>query len=257
MCEMMFYFFAIIFIAVTAIAFFDGVELPNLLPIDTGDAKGVLQGTMYMFLPFSVVVYMMFFADRVNFDDSKFMKQSFKSTGLVTVLTCAVLVLTIGQLGVFGVQYLQLPYFSITRQISILGPLKNIGSIVFSLWILADFALVATLAYTSASIGQRMLKHKHRNVHVIIVAIAVAIIAIFAWRDMVALDWFLSTLIMPISVATSIGIPVVLFAVGTARGKIKFGKNTPNATPNAEALEKSTQPLDQVANGAEPEPQKS
>lgn len=228
LCEILFYVFVVLFVGVTALAFFDGVNVHNLLPIVGDDWSGVFEGSLYMFLPFGIVVYMMFFADYVNFDSKKFLMQSVKSSLLVSLLSCAVLVLTIGQLGVFGVQYLQLPYFSITRQIAILGPLKNIGSIVFSLWILADFALVATLAYTSTSVAQRLLGNQRRNMHVYVVVAIVAIVAIFVWRDMLQLDQFLSNVIMPLSVVSSVGIPLLLFVVGVVRRRITFGNGGKN-----------------------------
>ncbi|MCL1944650.1 MAG: spore germination protein [Firmicutes bacterium] len=220
LCEVLFYFFVVLFVVVTALALFDGIKLDNVLPVVPQDTIGILHGALYMALPFSIVVYMSFFADRVNFDRNKLLRQGIKSSVFITILTSVILVLTVGQLGVFGVQYLQLPYFSITRQIAFLGPLKNIGSIVFSLWILADFALVATLLYTAASIWQRILKKQRRNIPIFVVVIIASIIAIFAWRDMFALEKFLNIVVIPVSVCTSIGIPLLLLIVGLLRKKI-------------------------------------
>lgn len=224
LCEVMFYFFIGVFVVVTALSYLDGVHLDNLLPIAPSDTVGILHGAIYMAMPFSILVYMIFFADRVNFDNNKLLKQGIKSSVLVCVLTVAVLILTIGQLGVFGVQYLQLPYFSVTRQIAFLGPLKNIGSIVFSLWILADFALIATLAYTATSIGQRIIKKQPRWIPISIISLAVALIAIFSWKDLVSLESFLDIVVVPISIGACVGIPGVLLICGYIRNKFNGEK---------------------------------
>lgn len=222
LCEMLFYFFAVLFLGVTIMAMFDGMHVDNILPFDVqADTGGVFKSSLLMFFPFSIVVFMTFFADRVNFDNNKLFKQGIKASVIVCVCTTLVLVLTLGRIGVFGVEYLQLPYFSLTRQVSFLGPLKNIGSIVFSLWILADFGVVATLCYTSASIGQRFLHYKHRTIPVFVVVVFVAALAILGWQDMQAMDLFVKNVVVPCSIFASVGLVCVLFVVGLIRGKLK------------------------------------
>jgi spore germination protein len=217
LCEIIFYIFVAVFLFVTVVAMLDGIQPLNLLPISLSDGLPILHASVYMAIPFGIGVIMSFFADRVNLSHSV-LAQSVKSTGIITMATVAVLVLTIGQLGAWGVQYLQIPYFAITRQIDMFGPLKNVGAMVFSMWILADFAVIATLAYASASIGQRVLKIRHKKLPTYIIVAVVAVIAC-AWRNLSQLEWALAHIIVPVSIAVSL-LPIVLWAVGAVRCKL-------------------------------------
>jgi hypothetical protein len=211
-CELLFYFFVVLFFAVTLLGMFDGIKVYNVLPVSVEDSVGILKGLMYMFVPFSTLIYMTFFSDRVNFGQS-IVKQGAVSSIFVSFATFAVLLLTLGRLGEFGVRYLELPYFSVTRQIAFLGPLRNIGSIVFSLWIVADFALVSTLSYSSVNLGKSLTKNRLRNIPILLGILVITLIAVLFWRDMHSMEIFFDIVIVPLSIIVSVGIPLLLYIV--------------------------------------------
>ncbi|MCL2599364.1 MAG: spore germination protein, partial [Firmicutes bacterium] len=120
LCEVMFYIFISIFVLVTVAGLIDGLDSNNILGFAPGDTLGVVKGAGTMLLPFCIFVCMSFFGERVNWKKG-LLKQGTKSSLLVGACTTAVVLLCVGALGVFGTQYLQMPYFALTRQIQYLG----------------------------------------------------------------------------------------------------------------------------------------
>jgi len=229
LCEVMFYIFIVVFILVTLAGLIDGLDFGNIMGIEVNDVGGIFKGAVVMLLPFCIFICMSFFGERVNWRDG-LLGQGIKSSLLVGVCSVAVVLLCVGSLGVFGTSYLQMPYFAVTREIEFLGPMKNIGSIVFSMWILSDFAIVATLCYSAAGVGQSLTHYRHRKIPIYVAVVVVFFVSIFAFRDMSVLDFVFENVILPASIVVSVGIPLILLLVGLIRGKIKFSKTKKEKT---------------------------
>lgn len=221
LCEVMFYIFVVVFLLVTLASLLDGLQASNIVGFEPSDIGGILKGSLIMFLPFCIFICMSFFGERVNWRPH-LLGQGIKSSAFLMICSTAVVLLCVGSLGVFGTKFLQMPYFALTRQIEYLGPMKNIGSIVFSMWILSDFAIVATLCYSAAGVGQSITHYRHRKTPIYVSVVIVFFVSIFAYRDMSTLNFIFDHIILPASIAVAIGVPILLLAVALIRGKVKL-----------------------------------
>ena len=132
--------FAMIFLFVLPNA-----HIKNLLPVSSLDILPLLSSIPPVMSIFSVIVLFTFLMDNVE-KSEKPNKYAFLGFGAgVIVCTTLVIVTTVATFGPELTPKFSHPFFAMVRNISILGTIERVESIIAGLWVAVDFVLSASL----------------------------------------------------------------------------------------------------------------
>ena len=214
MFEIFFVVITLLIVGTTLITFTE-VKQENLLPITTYDILPVLKSSVYYFGLLSFMIWPFFFSDQIS-GKEKFKNNAFKFiffTGLMSVL---IIVSTLGSLGVAITQNFQIPFFILSKSISILESIERIEAIYIAIWTITDVALIVLFSKIIISILKNMFKLKTEKATLLPILLIEYTLSLFLARNSFELFDF-SDIVGVVNVFVCVGVPVVALAVGKIR----------------------------------------
>ncbi|XMB85935.1 GerAB/ArcD/ProY family transporter [Mycoplasmatota bacterium WC44] len=193
------------------------IKIDSLTPISTLDTlpvlKGSLRATVNIALPF------LYFFNQDWSRTNEFLKQGFKAGVYILILETLVIIASIGNLGHVLTTSSSLSFWITVKQIEVLGVLRGFESLLLTVWLLADFILIAILIYSAMNMFKLFFSLKDHepliNIYLVIVYLLSLLIVNGIWElgelsDAIALyiSFFFSTS------------PILIFVVGKIRKKV-------------------------------------
>jgi spore germination protein (amino acid permease) len=148
--EIFFGIFLIIFIILFILAA-PQIKYRNYMNVSYKDALPAAEASIGFFSLWGYFIYVFFFGDKVN-DKKKIKKFGFQILVLIFILSTLILILTIGAIGSSLTAHMSLPFFIVVKNISILGTIERIESVLLALWVISDFIIITMFTYISVSI---------------------------------------------------------------------------------------------------------
>lgn len=192
------------------------IDIKNLLPVTFYDIDNVALGAIPVINVIGISTYHAFLYGEAE----KESKSNAKVLLLLAASVIAILITTIGTLGVAIIDSLQHSYFVMIRDIELIGVVERIEAAVIVTWVITDLVYVTVLLKICGEILGVVLKKEKRNKYIIFSAIITQIPAFFVIKDAFTLH-FISGIIIPIiNILVVFVLLPLLFVVGRIRQKI-------------------------------------
>jgi len=221
--ELIFSCFVLVLVATGVILLFTRVEIDNLLPVSQRDIKPILKGGLQGIAILGHYMFIFFMFDDVK-STKKSLRLEMQSVSAVWILSTLVMVGAIGSIGYNAVLSFNDSYFTIAKNIDILGFLERLDAILLAMWVLADFTTITIFGHIATSIVRTALaglyegKGFARQAYTsYIILIAAYLTAVFGFKSKFELEMFARNAFVVCNIVMSLALPVILFTVGKLR----------------------------------------
>ena len=214
MFEIFFVVITVLIVGTTLITFTE-IRRENLLPITTYDIVPVLKSSVYYIGILSFMIWPFFFSDQISHKE-QFKNNAFKYIFFTAIMSVLILISTIGSLGVAITQNFQIPFFILSKSISILDSIERIEAIYIAIWTITDLAIVVLFSKIIISISTNMFRLKTEKATLLPVLLFEYVLSLFLVKNAFDLYDF-SDIIGVINVIVCIAIPVIAWVVGKIR----------------------------------------
>ena len=213
--ELIFAVFIIIFV-LSIILSFTNVKLLYLTPISYLDIIPVGKTIPVILSIWSYLLFMFFFADKVN-DKENIKSLGLKATLFVAVVGVLIIVTTVGTLSSSLTERVQLPYFLMIKDISILKTLERMESVTLSAWVAADCVIISTLAYIILSIIKTLFHLSGTKTMASPIILITYTLTLGIARNRFELEEVTSKIFVLLNVILGFIIPFLVFIIGKIR----------------------------------------
>jgi spore germination protein KB len=217
--EIFFIIFGLVFIFIMIPAFAD-IDPGNLLPVTVYDTGNILKGAIPIINIGTVGVYLYFFKDVADSDNSN--KVIIKRLFTVLAVILILLVTTIGVLSEPLIRKLQHPFFIMVRDLSVFGVVERVESVVIALWVVSDIVYVSMLLKICGEIFSKVTEKKNDKPYILSAAILALLPAFLAANTAFDLNYFSEMIIPGINMLIIFVMLPLIFVIGKIR--IKKGK---------------------------------
>lgn len=214
MFEIFFVVITVLIIGTTLITFTQ-IKSENLLPITTYDILPVLKASVYYVGLLSFMIWPFFFSDQIS-DKNSFKSNAFKYIFFTAIMSVLIIVSTLGSLGVAITQNFQIPFFILSKSISILDSIERIEAIYIAIWTITDVAIIVLFSKIIISIFKNMFKLKTEKATLLPILLIEYTLSLFLARNSFELFDF-SDIVGAVNVFICVAIPVVALVVGKIR----------------------------------------
>lgn len=210
-------FFVVITILIvgTALITFTQIKKENLLPITTYDILPILKSSVYYIGILSFMIWPFFFSTQISCKD-KFKSNAFKYIFFTAIVSVLVIVSTLGSLGVEITQNFQIPFFILSKSISILDSIERIEAIYIAIWTIADVAIVVLFSKIIINILKNLFKLKSEKSTLLPILLIEYTLSLFLARNSFELFDF-SDIVGTVNVIVCVAIPVVALIIQKLR----------------------------------------
>ncbi|QVK20118.1 GerAB/ArcD/ProY family transporter [Mycoplasmatota bacterium] len=193
------------------------IKIDSLTPISTLDTLPILKGSLRTIINITLPFLYFFNQDWSRTND--FLKEGFKAGVYILILQTLIVIASIGNLGHVLTARSSLSFWITVKQIDLLGFMSGFESLLLSVWLLADFILIAILIYSALNMFKSFFNLKDFepfvNIYLVIIYLLSLIIVKSIWELSELSDAI--TLYISFFYATS---PVLIFVVGKIRKKV-------------------------------------
>lgn len=192
------------------------LRIENLLPVNTGDIKGIVLGALPMVDVLCKFTYFTFLAGHCK-----------KQTGIVrqaAIWSCAaaagffvIMVTTIGTLSAELAETMENAFFSMIKNITIFGIIERIEAVIVAMWVLTDFVLLSALLMADSKIVTLVLPCTNRKIAAFSIATAVLTVSVVISSSVFELQLFSEWIIPGLNFAFSLIILPVVLLIGKLR----------------------------------------
>jgi len=214
MFEIFFVVITILIVGTTLITFTE-IRAENLLPVTTYDIVPVLKSSLYYVGLLSFMIWPFFFSDQISCKE-KFKNNAFKYILFTAAMSVLIIISTLGSLGVAITQNFQIPFFILSKSISILDSIERIEAIYIAIWTITDVAIIVLFSKIIISILKNMFKLKTEKATLLPILLIEYTLSLFLARNSFELFDF-SDIVGVVNVFICVAIPVVALVVGKIR----------------------------------------
>jgi spore germination protein (amino acid permease) len=214
--EFLFYFFVIIFAFISVITILQQSNFLNLEFMGHFDISGIFKGSMVALSSFSYLFFLFFFFHRVN-NKKDYVKTGIKSIIYLVISGIIVVISTVGVLGVGASTHLAMPYFSVVKNFSFFNTVEHFEGVIFSLWIVVDFAVIYSFAYIVITILNKLFKPADKNLFTVPLLLTGFSFALSIGKTAFDVDLVANLFVVWGNIILSLPILIVLIVVGKIR----------------------------------------
>ncbi|MBE5812778.1 MAG: hypothetical protein E7314_03905 [Clostridiales bacterium] len=217
MFEIFFVVITVLIVGTTLITFTQ-IRAENLLPVTTYDIIPVLSASTYYVGLLSFMIWPFFFSDQISGKEN-FKSNAFKYIFFTSLMSVLIIVSTLGSLGVEITKNFQIPFFILSKSISILESIERIEAIYIAIWTIADVAIIVLFSKIIISIFRNMFKLKTEKATLLPILLIEYTLSLFLARNSFELFDF-SDIIGTVNMFVCVAIPLIAFVIGKMRKKI-------------------------------------
>lgn len=195
------------------------IETENLLPVSYLDTVPVLRASLPIVSTISPFVFLYFLAGRVK-KEEKALKVTVHWLISILVVATALLITTIGALGVNLMGKVQSAFFTIAQNISIFGTVQRIESIVVGVWVAADFVMIASMMMVACEIITVAFGISCRRIPTLLVGVVAALTAFLCAPNAFILDKIFVHVVPVVTISLIYIVMPVLLIIGKIRKRL-------------------------------------
>ena len=214
--EIFFIIFGVVFIIIMIPAFAD-IKVENLLPVTIYDTGDILKGAIPIINIGTVGVYLYFFKDVADADNSNKVIVKRVVTVLGVILT--LLITTIGILSEPLIRELQHPFFIMVRDLTVFKVVERVESVVIALWVVSDIVYVSMLLKICGEIFNKVTEKDKERQYTVAAAILALIPAFFVAGSAFDLNFFSEKVIPGVNMLMIFIVLPLIFVIGKIRAK--------------------------------------
>jgi spore germination protein (amino acid permease) len=208
-----------IFIATLGLIFIMGIsriKLSNYMNVSYQDVWPMIKASYGLFSIWGYWLYVFFFGEKINKNEN-IKKFGFQALFLIVIMNTLILMVIIGSMGPYLTANITLPFFILTKNISILDVVERVESIALALWVISDFILITILTYVTVSIMKSIFKLSEIKWVTSPLIVFEAIGSLFFFRNIFELETFSRAIVLPGNIVFEFLIPAIVFGIGKIR----------------------------------------
>lgn len=217
--EILFFIFTAVFVVVSVATVATKFDPQNLDYFGGFDVEGLLRGSLYSFAVFAYIVFMFFFFDKVK-HKGDVARLSRKAIIFSTVCGVAIILCTVGVLGYKASSNLEMPYFSVAKNITVFTTVKQFQAVLYTIWMIVDYTMIMVFGYINLSIFKALFNYDSKKIMTAPVLLLGSATALFASRNSFMLNILSRDLLIWGNVILESALLPILFVVGKLRKKI-------------------------------------
>lgn len=195
------------------------VKGEHLLPVTAADAGNIALGALPITNIMGIYAYCTFLMRYVDKKPGEG-REAFRWMLRLTVFSFFLIFITVGSCSAELAVGLQSPFFMMVRNVTILGFIDRIESVIIAIWVATDFLLLSFLYIIIGDIGRRLTGAKSRKTFVF-PAGALSAVCAFAMADNAFDLQGLSEKVIPtVNMVFAFAVMPLIFIIGKARRKI-------------------------------------
>lgn len=195
------------------------IKFENLLPVSYLDIGKIFLGALPIVNIATVSTYFAFLGGKTTLRQ----KESRVINKWVIIFTVAIFLIIFATIGTLSAQLAmktQNPFFGMIREITILGIVERLESVVIGIWVFSDFVFIASMLFITTELFSVVFNGKKRQMFVPPVSIAALVVAFLIVNNAFEL-MSISDIIIPLSNVTfTLVILLTVFIIGKIRKKI-------------------------------------
>lgn len=212
MNEIIFSFFILTFVIIM-IFILPNLNVKNLTPVSYIHIFPVIRGSLGISAVFGYIIYFFFIDNYIN-NKEKIIKIGFQVSIFLTLVTSAIITMTVGAYGYTVVKRLPLPFLSSVKLISVFDILEKVESIVVILWVSTDFILISSLIYIFLNLMKSIFMLRDINPLINMSTILLFFTSLFICQSKYELEDFSSKIASPAITILGILVPVLILLIG-------------------------------------------
>lgn len=216
--EIFFGIFVLIFF-ITFILGISQIHIRNILLVSYRDAWPVIKASNVILAIWGYFLFIFFFGDKIN-DKEHIKKFSFQAVLLKYASVTLFLIMTIGTLGSALSSRMSLPFFVVVKNISVLGTVERLESVLLALWVISDFVIITVFTYISISLIKSIFKLTGTKSLVSPVLLIAGIGSLYLAKNRFEIETFSTHITQPVNILFEFIIPFIVFGIGKIRKKI-------------------------------------
>lgn len=191
----------------------------NLGPIWAEDLPGVVRGTLPVLSLFGYGVPAAFLAGQVSRRPGAGKRLYRWAVGMCLALT-VFQVICISTFGPGLIEEMETPFFMMLRVVGVPGAFERVESLIMSLWLFSDLALLGLLFFSCRTMARHLLGGKPRPWIPVVLIAAAGGLALASIPDLFHLSWVMERGMAAANIIFGIAIPVLAAAAAKLRRKI-------------------------------------
>ena len=195
------------------------VKSEHLLPVTAEDAGNIALGALPIINIVGIYAYCTFLMRYVDKKPGEG-REAFKWMLRLAVFSFFLMFITVGSCSAELASGLQSPFFMMVRNVTLLGFIDRIESVLIAIWVATDFLLLSFLYIIIGDVGRRLTGARSRKAFVF-PAGALSAVCAFAMADNAFNLQGLSEKVIPmVNMVFAFGVMPIIYVVGKARRKI-------------------------------------
>ncbi|MBR2666782.1 MAG: GerAB/ArcD/ProY family transporter [Oscillospiraceae bacterium] len=214
-------FFVVLVVMLLAVLLLslEGVELTMVLPVRGRDLLPVGRAAVSVLNVIALSFYTSFLAGGIRARDSGSMGRVMCCEGGFCLFAALFQFVVTGNYGAGLAGRIELPLFTLSKQIRILGAFQRMESISISLWIFTDLILLCTILFACCAILQKvcgMADGRSAGLPLVLLLLAGAYLIA---GDAFALEAFARHFAQYVNAAMGLAVPILIFAIKVIRDR--------------------------------------
>lgn len=216
--EFLFLAFSVVYVILFLLTI-PNIEVINLFPVTYYDVLPLAKSAYAIFGVWGHFTFIFFFGDKIN-DKEHIKRFGLQGTAYLLIMALMVLIQTIGVYGYTIIERLSMPYFLVTKSISILETIERIESVALTFWIIVDFVVISVFMYIIVSIIKSLFSLPGTKSLVSPITIFAFIFSNYIARNRFELENFSNYFALTANIIFSFIFPFIIFVIGKIRKKI-------------------------------------
>ncbi len=185
--QILFGVFTAVFVVVSVATVASKFDFQNLNYLSGFDAKGLFTGSLFTFAGFSYIIFMFFFYHKVR-ERGSFKSLSVKAVCLSALCGVVIILCTVGVLGYLASSRLEMPYFSVVKNITVFTSVKQFMPVLYTIWMIVDYTIIFIFAYITLTIFQHIFSFESKKSMIAPILLLGSAMALFVSRNAFLLD---------------------------------------------------------------------
>lgn len=217
--QILFGIFTAVFVVVTIATVASKLDLKNLDYFGGFDLKGIWNGSLYTYAGFSYIVFMFFFFDKVH-TRGDFKRLSVKGICFAALCGVSIILCTVGVLGYHASANLEMPYFSVIKNVTVFTTVKQFMPVLYTIWMIVDYTIIMIFGYITLTIFKAVFNFESKKPMIAPILLCGTAMALFVSRNAFSLNAVSRNILLYGNLILQTAILPVLYIVGKIRKKI-------------------------------------
>lgn len=165
-------------------------------------------------------MFLMFFVGSGFTDTKDFKKYGIRSAIFVSIIGVLAVVLTVGVFGAVVTKNLSLPFSMAMKEINILDKIYGLESIIVSMWIISDIAIVIVCIYVANNLTSVITNTERNREYVTPIIFLTYILSLWIVKNRYEYEYLIRKIALYANVFLGFVLPLFILIIGKFRKKV-------------------------------------